>query len=486
MKDLLHWLTLVLLFAASESSAQQPNVLFICIDDLRPDLGCYGHDLVQSPNIDGVAETGTIFKNHYVTVPTCGASRYGLLTGMLPRRAAELSNHIMAKELSIRPEGDRPETFVHHLRRNGYYTVGIGKISHSADGLVYGYEEEPSTQWELPHSWDERLFNTGKWGNGWNAFFGYADGSNRQSRKKQVKPYESASVEDDGYPDGLTADLAIEKIDELAAKGQPFFLGVGFFKPHLPFTAPKKYWDLYDRKSIRVTPTPGIPENVHRASLNKNGEFNNYQLGEERATLDKDLSDNYARKLRHGYYACISYTDAQVGRILQALEKKGLADNTIIVIWGDHGWHLGDHRVWGKHTVFERAVKSALIMKVPGLAPQQIEEVMSTIDIYPTIMSLCNLDMPYEGNGSSLEKLMVTGEDSDWRNLAFSYFRKGISMRTPSYRLTKYYRDEEPKVELYDHVSQQYERANIAPSNAKIVESLTSAFDTGRTGIYEQ
>ena len=486
MKVLFHILAFGLFFTVLESAAQQPNVLFICIDDLRPDLGCYGHDLVQSPNIDGVAEAGALFKNHYVTVPTCGASRYGLLTGMLPRRAAELSNHIMAKELSIKPEVDRPESFVHHLRRSGYYTVGIGKISHSADGLVYGYEEEPSTQWELPHSWDERLFDSGKWGNGWNAFFGYADGTNRQGRKKQVKPYEAGMVEDDGYPDGLTANLAIEKISELADREEPFFLGVGFFKPHLPFTAPKKYWDLYDRNEIGVSPTPGIPSNVHRASLQNNGEFNHYQLGEEKASLDQDLSDDYARKLRHAYYACISYTDAQVGRILQALEDQGLTDNTIIVIWGDHGWHLGDYRVWGKHTVFERAVKSALIVKVPGATTQHIEEIVSTVDIYPTLMGLCNMDMPYQGDGSSLEKLMATGSDQNWRNMAFSYFRKGISMRTPAYRLTKYYRDEEPKVELYDHVSHRFERENIAAKSTKIVKSLTPAFDTGRTGIFEE
>jgi arylsulfatase A-like enzyme len=168
------------------------------------------------------------------------------------------------------------------------------------------------------------------------------------------------------------------------------------------------------------------------------------------------------------------------------LEDEGLADNTIIVIWGDHGWHLGDHRVWGKHTVFERAVKSALIVKVPGATAQNIEEIVSTVDIYPTLMGLCNLDMPYQGDGNSLETLMATGSDQNWRNLAFSYFRKGISMRTPAYRLTKFYRDEEPKVELYDHVSHIYERENIAAKSTEIVESLASAFDTGRTGIFEE
>src|SRR5690606_8957020 len=161
------------------------------------------------------------------TVPTCGASRYSLLTGTLPHTRAHLSNDAIAQYMAKQPESTRPESFVHHLRRNGYYTVGMGKISHSADGLVYGYLEEPGDVKEMPHSWDEFLFDAGKWKNGWNAFFGYADGSDRNHRERQVKPYEAGEVEDDGYPDGLTAQLAIKKLQELKQRDQPFFLGVG-------------------------------------------------------------------------------------------------------------------------------------------------------------------------------------------------------------------------------------------------------------------
>ncbi|MGA0555330.1 sulfatase-like hydrolase/transferase [Larkinella sp. VNQ87] len=277
----------------------RPNVLFIFVDDLRPDLRCYGNPVVHSPNLDQLARSATLFTRQYVTQPTCGASRYSLLTGRLPRKPLDLQNEAIEKQLAGKPRPELPETFIDNLRRNGYHTVGIGKISHSPDGYVYGYTEPKSNQPELPHSWDELLFDAGKWGTGWNAFFGYADGSNRQSRKGQVRPYEGPAVDDDGYPDGLTANLAIAKLRALSAKNQPFFLGVGFFKPHLPFNAPKQYWDLYDESKIPLTPSPTVPAHVNPASLHGSDEFNQYALGEERALLDKPVSDAYARKLRH-------------------------------------------------------------------------------------------------------------------------------------------------------------------------------------------
>ncbi|MFW5773744.1 MAG: sulfatase-like hydrolase/transferase, partial [Tangfeifania sp.] len=300
--------------SADKNFPEHPNVLFIAIDDLRPELGCYGNEHIHSPNIDKLAETSAVFTNHYVSVPTCGASRFSLLTGMLPKTKGHLSNDACRNFIPGKPETEKPETFIHHLRRNGYYTVGIGKISHYVDGLLYGYTDPVGTEYELPHSWDEMLLNPGKWGTGWNAFFGYADGENRQSRNKQVKPYEMADVPDNGYPDGLIAEQALEKLSELAKKDEPFFLGVGFFKPHLPFNAPKKYWDMYNEDEIPLSPNPFIPENINKASLHGGSEFNGYQLGEEKASLDGPVSDEYARKLRHAYFACVSYIDAQVGK----------------------------------------------------------------------------------------------------------------------------------------------------------------------------
>lgn len=464
---------------------QRPNVLFICIDDLRPDLGCYGNSLIHSPNLDRLARQSALFTRQYVTQPTCGASRYSLLTGRLPRNTVELTNEAIEKEISGRPRTNVPETFIDNLRRNGYYTVGIGKISHSADGYVYKYEEPKSNVLELPHSWDEMLFDPGKWKTGWNAFFAYADGSNRQSRKAQVKPYENAEVGDEGYPDGLSATIAVAKLKELSARKQPFFLSVGFFKPHLPFNAPKKYWDLYDEKNIPLTPSPATPENVNAASLHESAEFNGYKLGDEQASLEKPVSDTYARKLRHAYYAGVSYTDAQVGKVLDALAKLGLTKNTIVVVWSDHGWHLGDYRVWGKHTIFDQAVRSVLIVKTPDMKSGLVRnEILSSIDMYPTLMELCGVNTPTALDGRSFSSLLKKGKLINWDNVAYSYFKQGITVRTDRYRLTRYFRSQKPAVELYDHQLDPHENHNAADAHPEIIQRLSPIWDKGNTGLF--
>ena len=469
----------------NKNTSNSPNILFIAIDDLRPELGCYGSEHIKSPNIDKLAESGTQFTNHFVQVPTCGASRYSLLTGMLPKTREHLSNEACRNFIAGKPETETPETFIHHLRRNGYYTVGIGKISHYVDGLLYGYTDTVGTEYELPHSWNEMLFNPGKWGTGWNAFFGYSDGENRQSRNKQVKPYEMADVPDNGYPDGLIANQALEKIGELAKEDKPFFLGVGFFKPHLPFNAPKKYWDMYNENEIPLSPNPFIPDNVNRASLHGSGEFNGYQLGDEEASLEGPVSDEYARKLRHAYFACVSYIDAQVGKLLEELEKQGLAENTIVVVWGDHGWHLGDQLVWGKHTIFERALKSAFIVKIPGKTKgNTIDKIVSTVDVYPTLMDLCNVEMPHKTDGKSMLPL-ITNPFAEWEEASYGYFRNGITLRTERYRLTRYFRDAEPVVELYDHQTDPNETENVAETYSETVEKLMPLWQKGNTGLFE-
>ncbi|MBT3243222.1 MAG: sulfatase [Bacteroidetes bacterium] len=493
---------LFLQFCSSEP--QQPNVLFIAVDDLRPELACYGADYIHSPNMDKLADQGFLFTNHYVSVPTCGASRFSLLTGNYPVSTVQVGNEAIHKDISGKPETEIPESFVHHLRRNGYYTVGIGKVSHYVDGLLYGYTDSIGSEYEMPHSWDEMLFDNGKWGTGWNAFFGYADGSNRQSMKRQVKPYEGADVGDNGYPDGLSTQLAIKKLRELVANDgspdadqenqaqvkKPFFLAVGYFKPHLPFNSPKKYWDLYDESEIPLSPFPELPENVHKASLHGSGEFNGYQLGDEKASLNAPVSDEYARKLRHAYAACVSYIDAQIGILMNELEELNLDDNTHVIIWGDHGWHLGDQMVWGKHTIFDYATRSTLIIRPrtkdqrPKTNDQSISYVVGTVDLYPTIMELCGIEMPYAGDGESMMPLMNNPEMDTWKNATFSYFRKGISLRTERYRLTKYFRNQEPVIELYDHNNDPYESKNIAQDNPEITDSLMRIWEKGNTGLY--
>ncbi|WP_421829266.1 sulfatase [Larkinella sp.] len=470
-----------------ERQPQRPNVLFICIDDLRPDLKCYGNPVIHSPNLDRLAQQSVLFTRQYVTQPTCGASRYSLLTGRLPRNPVDITNEALEKQVSGKPRTDEPETFIDQLRRTGYYTVGMGKISHSPDGYVYGYNDPKSSQLELPHSWDEMRFDPGKWKTGWNAFFGYADGSNRQGQKSKVKPYEAANVADEDYPDGLTANLAVSKLKELAGKKQPFFLGIGFFKPHLPFNAPQKYWDLYDEAKIPLTPSPTVPEHVNPASLHESAEFNQYALGDEQASLEKPVSDAYARKLRHAYYASVSYTDAQVGKVLETLKQLGMAENTIVVVWSDHGWHLGDYRVWGKHTIFEQAVRSVLIVKTPGMKTGMVRnEILSSIDLYPTLMELCGINAPATLDGKSFSSLLKKGKPADWgEHVAYSYFKKGITVRTDRYRLTRYFRAQEPTVELYDHRTDPNENRNVAETHPDVVKQLMPIWEKGNTGVFK-
>ena len=464
---------------------ERPNVLFIAVDDLRPELGVYGNSIVKSPNIDRLAREGTLFTQHYVQVPTCGASRYSLMTGMRPSKIKHISNQAFYTEMANKKEQEKPESFVHQFRKSGYNTVGIGKLSHSVDGLVYGYNESPSKIKEMPHSWSKFVFDSGKWGTGWNAFFGYANGENRQSLKNQVKPYESADVDDEGYPDGLIAKSAIAELKLLKKNNKPFFLGVGFFKPHLPFNAPKKYWDLYNRSDIPIAPDPFIPENVNPASLQKMGEFNNYKLSDEKASLSKPLSDAYSQKLVHAYYAAVSYADAQIGRVIDELKNLELDKNTIVVIWGDHGWHLGNDRVWGKHTLFNIALKSALIIKVPGLKTKnsQVNSILETVDLYPTLLELCGVEQHHKVDGESFVDLIKI-PDLSKRNVAYSYWKNGFSVKTERYRLSKYFRNQEPVVELFDHLLDPYENRNIAQIKTKEVEQLMPILKKGDNGFY--
>jgi arylsulfatase A-like enzyme len=489
MKKLLYLILTVLIFTSAcnspEKKKKEPlNVLFIAIDDLRPELGCYGNEIIKSPNIDKLASEGVLFMKHYVQVPTCGASRYSMLTGQLPKTRKDLLNNACVTHITHKPESEKPETFIHYLRQNGYYTVGIGKVSHHPDGYVYGYLEPKSDVRELPYSWDEMLFNSGKWGTGNNAFFGYADGTNRNGLNNLVKPYEKGEVDDTGYVDGLTAQLAVKKLRELKKKDKPFLLAVGFFKPHLPFNSPAKYWDMYDEEKIPLAPVRRIPENSSPLSLHNSGEFNSYKLGDEKASLKGPVSEEYERKLRHAYFACVSYVDAQVGKVLDELKRLGLDKNTVVVVWGDHGWHLGDQLVWGKHTIFERAVKSTLIVKAPGMASGvKNENVVSTIDLYPTISELCGLKSPGWVDGKSFVPLLKNDTDG-WNNTAYSYFRNGISMRTPDYRFTVYFRNKKKVYELYDHTKTDIEAVNIAAEKPELIEKLLPEWQKGNTGLY--
>jgi iduronate 2-sulfatase len=262
---------------------------------------------------------------------------------------------------------------------------------------------------------------------------------------------------------------------------------VGFFKPHLPFNAPKKYWDLYERSKIPIAPDPFIPEGINPASIGRMGEFYNYQLSDEKPNLDHPISDGYARKLIHGYYASISYVDNLIGKLIQGLKSLEMDRNTIIVLWGDHGWHLGNDLKWGKHSLFERSLKSTLIIKLPDNTPSQkkIDTVVESVDLYPTLLEYCGIRSPYDLDGKSLLGLMKFKPPKNER-VAYSYFKNGISLRNDRYRLTKFYRKEKPRLELYDHKTDPEENHNIAEYNKELIKSLMPLLDEATPKFYHE
>ena len=465
--------------AGGEPEASTPyNVLFIAIDDLRPELGAYGNSHMVTPNLDRFASTARLFERHYVQAPTCGASRYALMTGERPSSKDQLQNDAF-RLLLPRAERERPESFAHLFRRNGYRTVSIGKISHYVDGRIYGYDGSGDGKFEMPFSWDERLMPYEKWGTAWNSFFAYSDGTNRNMDRGAYPPYEKADVEDEALPDGLIAETAVQKLREL--KDSRFLLAVGFFKPHLPFTAPAKYWDLYDPHEIDISPNPEAPAGVSDAGLHESNEMFGSYRHKERGGAGLRISDGHARTLRHAYYASVSYVDAQVGKVLEELELLGLADRTIVVVWGDHGWHLGDHTIWGKHTTFERTLRSVLIVRTPGMPDPgtATDGLVETLDLYPTLADLCGLPAPSGLTGSSLAPLL---EDParPGKNGAFGYWRNRSTLRTDRYRITKYSGDEDPAVELFDHQKDPLETVNVAAEQPEMVEKLLVQLKTNQ------
>jgi len=468
-----------------KSKVTPPNILFICVDDLRPQTGAYGEKYMVTPNLDQLASEGRLFNKHYAIVPTCGASRFSMLNAVYPKTREQLENSIFRKNL--KSPTTKPESLVEVLKQGGYYTVGMGKISHSGDGLIYEKTDASAPVMELPNSWDEFHYNPGNWGKGDDAILGYAGGENRQSLFRQVPPYERGEVDDVGYPDGLMANLAVDQLDNLKNSKKPFFLAVGFFKPHLPFTAPAKYWDLYDEQNLPLAKVQNIPENTSRASFHNSSEFNKYEKGEERPDLDHPLSAGYSRLIRHAYFASVSYVDAQIGKVLDALKAKGLADNTIVVIWGDHGWHLGDQSIWGKHTLSEYSLRSTLIIKAPGMKDpgKPSNAVVESIDIFPTLMELVGLRVPDFVDGKSLSNII---DDSQGRSdgIAFGYYRNGLSLRTDRYRLTRYFREQQPTIELYDYKIDPHESNNVAAKRPLIVDSLMMILKNGNSHLYEK
>ena len=531
-----HLITIYLCWLVPFFSAllAKPNVLFIAIDDLRPELGCYGSPIAQSPHLDELAKEGMRFDRSYCQQAICSPSRASLMTGARPDQIGVIENTAYFRELN-------PEvvTLPQHFISHGYETVYCGKIYH-------GRMTDEGHSWSRKAAYDqcsvERTHLPG----------GYALAENQKlwaSNKEKMlaqygqqgsgglvhgPAYESAEVPDHAYSDGYSTQLAIATLrDHLEKKPrQPLFLALGFKKPHLDFVAPKKYWDLYDREKIKLSQQSGAPIAGAATGLHASFELRTRHGIPKKGPIGPEL----AQTLLHGYYACVSYVDAQIGLMLEALEEAGVRDNTVIVVWGDHGWHLGDMGIWGKATNYEIATRVPLIVWTPTMQArgQHSEALVELVDIYPTLCELTNLPVPEHLAGESFASLLDDPKEEGkeyavsqfpnpalrewaanplspgmrqtffgplieaveerikrqqgklWDRELFENHLMGYSLRTNRHRLVAWldYRNvhAEPLfLELYDHAKDPRESQNIAKKFPDKTQSLLSRLR--KTGI---
>ena len=467
--------------AGKAPAARRPNVLMIVVDDLRDDIGCFGNSVAKTPNIDRLAARGVIFDRAYCQQAVCSPSRSSLLTGQRPdvTRVWDLKTHFRS---AIPDCVTLPQCF----KEAGYHTAALNKIYHR------GFEDGRS--WSEPHwypigktvdtdpaDWTKQVVK--KFGAGVKE---YADGIVENGNGKGPA-FEVSTKSDDELPDGFTAAEAVRRLAAYKREGTPFFLAVGFLKPHLPFVAPKKYWDLHDPDAIPVPKIDHLPEGAPAFAGHDNGELHQYDGIPGGNPIPADV----ARRLRHGYYACVSYTDAQIGRLLDALDREGLTDETVIVLWGDHGWQLGDHGLWQKHTNFERATRTPLVVAAPGIgsAGRTCSAPVEFVDVYPTLADACGLQIPKGLAGTSLVPLLRDPAASVKPVAVSQYPRKagdgadtavmGYSVRDARFRLTVWREDGGSRVvatELYDERDDPDETRNLAaaPEFAAVVTRLSA------------
>ena len=443
----------------------RPNVLFIAIDDLRSDLRCLGVSYAVTPNLDALAGSGRLFTRHYVQVPTCGASRCALLRGRYPSEPAQLGNTAIRDTQRQWVESSLPGWF----RRHGYQTMALGKITHYPGGRTGRHWNEGAE--ELAGVWDRCWIPESPWKTAEAMMHGYANGKART--RGTTAPWEAFEGPDTAYPDAWVADEAIATLDQLGKSNEQWFFAVGFFKPHLPFAAPRKYFELHDPSNIPVPPVSERPEEP--SGWHRSGEFRgNYgHQGRDPAT---DVE--YARLIRHAYAAATTYVDAQVGRVLQALREAGLEDNTIIVVWSDHGFLLGEHAIWGKHCLYELSVRSPLIIKQPEmLRPgEPTQAIVETVDLFPTLVDLCGLPQPKGFDGRSLRPQLEAPHTASNRP-AQSFWTGGQrAIRTEQWRLIVHPQESTPEgkpdAELFDMQRDPHESTNIAAQYPEVVRRL--------------
>ena len=524
---------LVLSLDYGSYAADKPNILFIAVDDLRPELGCYGSKTAITPHLDRLAEDGLLFRRAYCQQAICSPSRASLMTGARPETIGVIENYTYFRDLN-------PDivTLPQHLRAKGYETVYMGKVFH-------GQFTDEKRSWSRQPASDKVGIKPPRLPGG------YALPENQETFKKNKArmiakygekakyglgngpAYECADVTDQTYRDGYNADLAIATMhDMLKTSDKPFFLALGFHKPHLNFVAPKRYWDLYDPGNIALATQADRPEDGAEMGLHASFELRVRHGIPKAGPIDPEL----ARTLRHAYLACVSYVDAQIGRVIAALEKAGVRDNTIIIVWGDHGWHLGEMGIWGKATNYEITTRVPLVIWTPDMPAKNrgkaTNALVELVDIYPTLCDLVGIVPPGHLEGSSFAPLLDAPKRS-WKSSAFSLFPcpalrewaanplspgmretyfgplieeveariiaqqkqrwdrdlfenhlMGYAMRTNRYRLVVWKDRRHPSAppvftELYDHETDPTETINIAARKPALVARLLAQFDAG-------
>ncbi len=511
------------------------NILFIAIDDLRPELGSYGSEIAISPHLDKLSSQGIQFNKAYCQQAICGPSRASVLTGMRPESSGITHNYIKMRE-----QFPNVITLPQHFKNNGYETVGIGKIFHHGDkDEHFSWSRKP-----VAHPLEGKQKNLGNRG-----FVLEENVRKKDKIRKEMfakygdiakfglamgPAYEAADVPDNAYVDGFNTDVAIATMKEMVNKGdKPFFLGLGMHKPHLNWNAPKKYWDLYNSEDIEVTDQTNGPLNGAAMALHPSFELRVRDGIPKKGNFDPELK----RTLKHAYLACISYVDAQIGRMIKALEDAGVRENTVIIVWSDHGYHLGDMGLWGKATNYEIATRVPMMICTPNMPINsrgvQSEALVELVDIYPTLCELAGLEKPEYLDGTSFVPL-IENPNKPWKTAAFSQFPSpalrewgsiplrqamretyfgpllenvenriksqqkqkwnralfendlvGYAMRTAQYRLVAWKDSSQPSkeplfVELFDHNVDPKESVNIANDNEDIVSELLLLLNKNR------
>ncbi|MCL7752657.1 sulfatase [Polaribacter sp. Z022] len=518
---------------------KKPNILFIAIDDLRPEIGAYGSDIAVTPNIDALAKDGLQFNRAYCQQAICSPSRASLMTGARPETIKVIENFTYFRDAN-------PDiiTIPQHFKQNGYEATHTGKIYHKP-----GFAD-PDLSWSRRPAYDKMTIKRSKTPGG------FANPENQAMFKKnradmiakygpnaprnglgKGPAYENADVPDTFYEDGYNAELAIVTMKDMIEKNpdKPFFLGMGMKKPHLDWLAPKKYWDLYNPADIKLATQTTAPEGGAAMGLHPSFELR------ARFGIPKKgpIKDDQARILKHAYLASVSYIDAQIGKMIKALDDAGLRENTIIMLWSDHGWHLGDMGIWGKATNYEIGTRVPLIVWTPNMKKEvrgtTSEALVELVDMYPTLSELAGLEKPSHLEGQSFVPLL-SNPKQEWKTAVFSQFPNpalrewaanplsigmretyfgplikeqeakikkqqgakwdrelfenrlmGYGMKTDNYRLIVWKDYTKPEseplfIELYDHKNDPTETKNVADENPEVVKQLLVQFNKGWKG----